>query len=71
MCAALVTMCLRAKSILAVLVGAVMPMRSPMTLSLRCVCNLVFLFRYMRPEGPWQRRGFTRPYPGPDRNHRS
>ena len=21
----------------------------------RCVCDLVFLSRYMRPEGPWQR----------------
>ena len=25
-----------------------------------CVCNLVFLYRYMRPEGPWQRQLFPK-----------
>ena len=24
-----------------------------------CVCNLLFLYRYMRSEGPWQRRLFA------------
>ena len=43
MCAAIMAMCLWTRSILAVLVGAVMPMRSPMTSSLRCVCVIPYL----------------------------
>ena len=27
-----------------------------MDMSEKCVCNLVFLSRYMRPKGTWQRR---------------